>query len=91
MVDYESIVEFYISVFFRHLYYDQSVTRDIHIVHSTSAMHGGGTDAAKAGSSAKTNKYEVILKYRNGQQFGFNLENYRFELLLQSIRPEKIV
>jgi hypothetical protein len=36
-------------------------------------------------------KYEVMMKYRNGQQFGFNLENYRFELLLQSVRPEKII
>lgn len=32
-----------------------------------------------------------MMKYRNGQQFGFNLENYRFELLLQSVRPEKII
>jgi hypothetical protein len=31
------------------------------------------------------------MKYRNGQQFGFNLENYKFELLLQSVRPEKII
>jgi hypothetical protein len=32
-----------------------------------------------------------MMKYRNGQQFGFNLENYKFELLLQSVRPEKII
>lgn len=31
------------------------------------------------------------MKYRNGQQFGFNLENYKFELLLQSVWPEKII
>jgi DENN domain-containing protein 3 len=36
-------------------------------------------------------KKEVLLKYRNSKEFGFNLENYNFELLLQTLRPEKII
>lgn len=36
-------------------------------------------------------KHEVLFKYRNTSQSGFFLENYKFELLLQTLKPDKIV
>lgn len=69
------------TVFCKHIYYDPSVKRDIHIVIEESAS---ATQQAKK-------KYETLLNYRNPKPYGFNLENYRFELLLQTVKPEKII
>ena len=36
-------------------------------------------------------KHELLFKYRNTKPYGFSLENYRFEILLQTLKPEKII
>jgi hypothetical protein len=36
-------------------------------------------------------KFELLFKFRNTGQSGFFLENYKFELLLQTLKPDKIV
>lgn len=33
----------------------------------------------------------MLFKFRNTSQSGFYLENYKFELLLQTMKPDKIV
>jgi hypothetical protein len=32
-----------------------------------------------------------LFKFRNIKQYGFHLENYQFELLLKTLKPEKII
>ena len=60
--DIAPLLEVYVTIFCKHLYYDTSVDRDI-IVHAPSSS-------------------DPIFRYRNTKQFGFNLENYNFDLLL---------
>jgi hypothetical protein len=36
-------------------------------------------------------KCELLFKFRNTNSAGFFLENYKFELLLQTLKPDKIV
>jgi hypothetical protein len=35
--------------------------------------------------------HETFFRYRNTRNYGFSLENYSFELLLQSLKPDKII
>ena len=35
--------------------------------------------------------HETYFRYRNTRNYGFSLENYSFELLLQSLKPDKII
>jgi DENN (AEX-3) domain len=35
--------------------------------------------------------HELYFRYRNTKPYGFSLENYSFELLLQSLIPEKLI
>ncbi len=39
----------------------------------------------------KLDSTNLILKFRNNQNFGFNLENFNFELLIQKLRPQMIL
>jgi hypothetical protein len=34
---------------------------------------------------------DSFFRYRNTKSYGFTLENYSFELLLQSLKPERIM
>ena len=51
--------------------------------------------AAQASYSApetqKANKHVPLFKFRNTKPFGFQLENYPFELLLQTVKPDKLI
>jgi hypothetical protein len=35
--------------------------------------------------------HETYFRFRNTRNYGFSLENYSFELLLQSLKPDKII
>ncbi len=88
--DLSNLLELYLSVFCKHIYYDPSVTRDIHIVIAEGAQSPELPQDTKSPQSIKR-KYETLLNFRNPKPYGFNLENYRFELLLQTVKPEKII
>jgi hypothetical protein len=75
-------IEFYITVFFNHLYYCEDVDKDIEIEEirerSTPMQYDGKSKRHK-------NKRKIIdsyFRYRNTKSYGFTLENYSFELLL---------
>jgi DENN (AEX-3) domain len=40
---------------------------------------------------SKSLSVETYFRYRNTRSYGFILENYSFELLLQSLKPDKII
>ena len=71
------------TVFFNHLYYQSEVEHDIEVEGKrrkyNSALKNSVTSA------------ETYFRYRNTRSYGFALENYSFELLLQSLKPEKII
>lgn len=81
--DLSNLLELYLTIFCRHIYYDPSVTRDIHIVASEAQVtKSQPQDINLKPSQSAKNKYEMMFQYRNLKPYGFNLENYRFELLL---------
>ena len=78
-------LEFYVSVFFNHLYYCEEVEHDIEIEGKRRRLQKTSHMAANAIES------ETYFRFRNTKSYGFSLENYSFELLLQSLIPEKII
>ena len=69
-------LEFYLSVFFNHLYHNESIDSNIEI---------------EGKRPSKSLSVETYFRYRNTRSYGFILENYSFELLLQSLKPDKII
>ena len=59
-------------------------------------MFGGGsatrtsTTATHPYQEPQKTKHMPLFKFRNMKPFGFQLENYPFELLLQKLKPEKL-
>jgi hypothetical protein len=81
-------MEFYITVFFKHLYYDEEIEHDIEIEHvkerkTSTTMHKNSRKASHKETS-------TFFRYRNTKSYGFTLDNYSFELLL-SLKPERIL
>ena len=89
-VDFTPVLELYITLFSKHLYYNPKVPRDIQIFLSQE-NYSGGKEKQKMmfknenqSAVQKTQpKHELLFKYRNCKSYGFVLENYRFEILLQ--------
>lgn len=78
------------TVFFNHIYYCEEVENDIEIEEIREKM----TPSAVGNDKKKKTKKRIIesfFRYRNTKSYGFTLENYSFELLLQSLKPEKII
>jgi hypothetical protein len=73
-------IEFYISLFFNHLYYCEEIDKDIEIEH----VRERSTPTAEINKKKKNkrNITESFFRYRNTKTYGFTLENYSFELLL---------
>ena len=86
VVDFTSIMELYISIFCKHLYFDPKVERDIHIIltdnsapeqkpQSVSRQMFTPTTAnystSKHESQQKANKHVPLFKFRNMRPCGF--------------------
>lgn len=93
-------IEFYLSVFFNHLYYSEEVDQDILIEEIRerklpSTYNQGGRQCPPTCSKKKHKHKEKVVdcffRFRNTKTYGFTLENYSFELLLQSLKPERIL
>ena len=69
-------IEFYISLFFNHLYYCEEVDKDIEIEHvrERSTLVADGNKKKRN----KRNITESLFRYRNTKCYGFTLENYSF-------------
>ena len=93
------MLELYVTIFSKHLYVDPTVERDIQITitdSSSTPMFGksnarSGPTLAKVNRSEPSIRHKPIFSFRNPKPIGFQLENYPFELLLQSVKPEKLV
>ena len=85
-------IEFYLTVVFNHIYYCEDVDNEIEIQEITEKITPASYNPD--GTKKKRIKKKIIdsfFRYRNTKSYGFTLENYSFELLLQSLRPEKII
>lgn len=72
-------IEFYVALFFKHLYWDDSIDKEICIV-----------DSVPAGPLTKV-KYETLFSFRSVSASCYQLENFEFELLLQTVKPDIIL
>lgn len=86
------------TLFCKHLYYNPKIERDIQIFLSQDSLAPPEKskqmfpkNESQASISKQQAKHELLFKYRNCKSYGFSLENYRFELLLQQLKPEKII
>jgi hypothetical protein len=61
---YSNLIEFYVSLFFKHLYFDSTITRDIQIVDSSDSSSLIGL-SKQGGKNSERKKYDVMLSYRN--------------------------
>ncbi|CDW85806.1 UNKNOWN [Stylonychia lemnae] len=97
-------IEFYISIFFNHLYYCDEVDKDIEIEEirerytpynqNSQGMQGNykcGPNCIKKRHKHKEKLVDSYFRFRNTKTYGFTLENYSFELLLQCLKPERIL
>ena len=87
-IDFTPVLELYITVFCKHMFYDPKVERDIQIflsqdTPSSEEKHKAMFKNQKTSAIQKPPaKHELLFKYRNSKPYGFSLENYRFEILL---------
>lgn len=81
------------TIFFNHLYYCEEVDKDIEIeeIRERSTPVAHGVDGTKKRHKHKRKVIESYFRYRNTKTYGFTLENYSFELLLQCLKPERIL
>lgn len=77
-------IEFYLTIFFKHLYFNHEVDKDIEIeeIRERSTPMEYRPDGSKRRAKQKKKVVECYFKYRNNKNYGFTLENYSFELLL---------
>jgi hypothetical protein len=75
-------IELYVTLFFNHLYYCDELDKDIEV-----------EEKIRKHKKKKRVEDESLsyFRYRNTKSYGFTLENYSFELLLQSLKPERIL
>eukprot|EP00347_Sterkiella_histriomuscorum_P017091 403350703 len=92
-------IEFYLSIFFNHLYYCEEVDQDIEIEEIRERqLPVGHQHTNKCGAQCNKKRHkqkekivDSYFRFRNTKTYGFTLENYSFELLLQSLKPERIL
>lgn len=82
-------MEFYISIFFNHLYHCDEIENDIEIEQITERK-SSNTTTHKSVKKTSTREITSFFRYRNTKSYGFTLENYSFELLL-TLKPERIM
>ena len=72
--------EFYMTVFFNHLYYSDDIENDIEV----EEIRERNTPHSTVAHTKKTSNRIIssFFRYRNTKSYGFTLENYSFELLL---------
>lgn len=75
-------LEFYLAIFFNHLYYLEDVEQDIEVEEIRERSTPSTTMAAKSSQKHKKRIISSFFRYRNTKSYGFTLENYSFELLL---------
>lgn len=87
-------IEFYLSIFFNHLYYCEEIDKDIEIEEireRSTSLAASATNAhnsrcvsncAKKRHKHKEKMVDCYFRFRNTKTYGFTLENYSFELLL---------
>jgi hypothetical protein len=75
-------IELYITLFFNHLYYCEDLDKDIEVEEKIRRQ--------KRRKHVEEDSLSYF-RYRNTKSYGFTLENYSFELLLQSLKPERIL
>jgi hypothetical protein len=76
-------IEFYLTVFFNHMYYSEEVENDIEIEEIVERVIPAGYEAdGSKRNRVKRRIAETFFRYRNTKSYGFTLENYSFELLL---------
>ena len=55
-------------------------------------MFGANYATGQSQDNSKSSaKHVPLFKYRNLKPFGFQLENYPFDLILQKLKPEKLI
>ena len=76
-------IEFYLTIFFNHLYYCEEVEKDIEIelIRERNTPYNGQGEGKKR-HRQKKKVVESYFRFRNTKSYGFTLENYSFELLL---------
>jgi hypothetical protein len=86
-------IEFYLTIFFKHMYYSDEVDKDIEIeeIRERVMPVEYRPDGSKRRQRQKKKIIESYFRYRNTKTYGFTLENYSFELLFQCMKPERIL
>jgi hypothetical protein len=79
--------EFYLTVFFKHLYYSEEIEYDIEVEQITEKK---STTTHKSTKKSSNREIMRFFRFRNTKSYGFTLENYSYELLL-SLKPERIM